>query len=259
MLSCRRVQPIPQDFSHAMARAGLAPDDLLPHLKRMVPPKVALPRLPSPPPEETQPPLLGQVDPTLRGEFPTQTVPFPSHFPSLPGQYTYKASSVFTEPVKDPRKIREKAAEEGRLGEESLRRLLADSSKALRNATQAHGRKQSSLTSKGGWWQRAEEERWEQTMQALSRDRSGKGSGRETNGIRGGAGEELGINFGLDGAGDARTYEGGDGALTPDGKGDTGGIVNFERKYHRKGVRAWSGGQRRASMAAEDVTMTGAN
>ena len=257
MLSCRRAVPIPQDFSRALARFGLTPDDLLPLLKPVVTPDVALPPLPSPPPEETSPPLLAQIDPTLRGELPTPTVTLPSHFPALPGQHTYRATSVFSEPVKDPRKIREKAADEGRLGEESLRRLLADSSKALRNATQAQGRVQSRSTPKEGWWQRAEEERWEQTMQALSRDGADKNKGDRLSGGRGDENDGLVIDWGLDGTSDPRVVQGGEVHPTAESKGDTGGIVNSEKKYQRKGGRGWSGNGTKLHMASEDIAMTG--
>jgi transcription initiation factor TFIID subunit 8 len=49
----------------------------------------------------------------------------PSHFPPFPSKHTYKSTPVFTERENDPRKIRERATEEGILAEQSLRKLMA--------------------------------------------------------------------------------------------------------------------------------------
>ena len=54
-----------------------------------------------------------------------QTNYIPRHFPILPSKHTYKFEEVFTIRETDPRKVRERATEEGRLGEESLRKLVS--------------------------------------------------------------------------------------------------------------------------------------
>jgi hypothetical protein len=49
----------------------------------------------------------------------------PKHFPDFPSKHTYSATPVFTERARDPRQIRERAAEDGRHGEEALRKLAS--------------------------------------------------------------------------------------------------------------------------------------
>jgi hypothetical protein len=48
----------------------------------------------------------------------------PKKFPSFPSKHTYKSTEVKLEREADPRKIREKATETARHGEEALRRLV---------------------------------------------------------------------------------------------------------------------------------------
>ena len=52
----------------------------------------------------------------------------PKHFPVLPSMHTYQATAEFVDREQDPRKVREQATEEGRLGEEALRKLVANAS-----------------------------------------------------------------------------------------------------------------------------------
>jgi hypothetical protein len=125
MLSSRRTQPIPHDFEHALKRIRLDPGDLLPHLKPAAPNPPAPTLLPSPPPEneimKTLPFLTGlssENDRATRAYIPT-------HLPSFPSKHTYSATAVFIERDGDPRKIRERAAEDGRHGEEALRKLAS--------------------------------------------------------------------------------------------------------------------------------------
>ncbi|KAL1963434.1 hypothetical protein VTN77DRAFT_8335 [Rasamsonia byssochlamydoides] len=140
MSACRRIQPIPQDFEHALRRSFISFDDLTPHLKplSMVAPTPTL--LPSPPPEEQDPfdafagmPVL---DPVLSGEDDrVRSKYIPPHFPQFPSKHTYRYTPVFTERELDPRKIRERATEDGRHGEEALRKLA----RAAFRDTQAAG------------------------------------------------------------------------------------------------------------------------
>ncbi|KAL2855358.1 hypothetical protein BJY01DRAFT_231681 [Aspergillus pseudoustus] len=123
MLSSRRVQPIPNDFEYALKRHHLSVNSLLPYLQ---PPAKIEPiptQLPSPPPEEEDDfkvlPSLG-----LSGEDDRTRSPYiPKHFPEFPSKHTYRHTPVFTERERDPRKIRERAADDGRHGEEALRKL----------------------------------------------------------------------------------------------------------------------------------------
>jgi hypothetical protein len=71
---------------------------------------------------EAAPVLLGNE---LSGAVDKLTKPFiPKKFPAFPSKHTYKATEVMPERETDPRKIREKATEAARHGEEALRRLV---------------------------------------------------------------------------------------------------------------------------------------
>ena len=126
MNASRRVQPIPPDFEHAFGRVNISLDSLRPLLKTSisdVPTPILLP--PSPPPEDE---LIRKIPflNTLREEEKTEARPYiPKHFPDLPSKHTYSSTPILTERDNDPRKIRERAAEDGRHGEEALRKLAA--------------------------------------------------------------------------------------------------------------------------------------
>ncbi|KAJ6181341.1 hypothetical protein N7519_011802 [Penicillium mononematosum] len=87
----------------------------------------------------------------------------PKHFPSFPSKHTYSATAVFIGRDNDPRKIRERAAEDGRHGEEALRKLA---SAAFRdNQTGSTGR------DKKLWGRRTDsmESMFEKTIKGLSK------------------------------------------------------------------------------------------
>ncbi|KAL2852576.1 transcription factor TFIID complex subunit 8 C-term-domain-containing protein [Aspergillus pseudodeflectus] len=125
MLSSRRLQPIPNDFEYALKRHHLPVNSLIPYLQP--PPKTEpIPtQLPSPPPEEDDDfKTLPNLGPQLSGEDDRVRSPYiPKHFPEFPSKHTYRHTPVFTERERDPRKIRERAADDGRHGEEALRKL----------------------------------------------------------------------------------------------------------------------------------------
>lgn len=126
MLSCRRTQPTAQDFLQALHKHQLSLKALLPHLEPPVPRRRARIVLPYEPVEEEE-----QYDHHFIGvtldDTPTKQdlSSMPSHLPPLPSKHTYKATAEYPEREEDPRKIRERATEEGRLGEEALRRLVS--------------------------------------------------------------------------------------------------------------------------------------
>ncbi|KAJ5930178.1 hypothetical protein N7466_005671 [Penicillium verhagenii] len=163
MMASRRISPIPPDFEHALSRVNLSPDDLRPYLTS---PKTFVPIptfLPSPPPEDELKLKLPFLN-ALRGE---ETVTnrsyIPKHFPDFPSKHTYSATAVFTERDSDPRKIRERAAEDGRHGEEALRKLA---SAAFRdNPTSSSGK------DKKLWGRRLEsmETMFEKTVKGLAK------------------------------------------------------------------------------------------
>lgn len=121
MLSSRRTQAIPQDFLQSLHTHQLSLRSLIPHLDPPVSPFRSQFSL-----DEKQeqhelsfsgPPLIGISDAQSRSYI-------PQHFPAFPSTHTYKATPEIQEHERDPRKIRELAMEEGRVGEEALRRFL---------------------------------------------------------------------------------------------------------------------------------------
>lgn len=127
MLASRRVQPIPHDFELALSRHRISPDDLSPYLKGSRAARTtSFPAtlLPSPPPEEDDFTSVAFLGSQLSGEDDrARSAYIPQHFPQFPSKHTYRYTSVFTERDADPRRIRERATEDGRHGEEALRKL----------------------------------------------------------------------------------------------------------------------------------------
>ncbi|MCJ1393315.1 hypothetical protein MMC18_006187 [Xylographa bjoerkii] len=126
MLSSRRTQAIPQDFLHALNAHQLTLRSLLPHLSPPVPPWKPETTLASEPNREVEDHKHDQLIATLlSGPSERTSVAYiPLHFPILPSKHTYKFEEVFTVRETDPRRVRERATEEGRLGEEALRKLV---------------------------------------------------------------------------------------------------------------------------------------
>ena len=126
MISSRRAQPLPLDFEFALRQNGISVDSLRPHVKPPPPTRKTLPNLPSPLPEE---PIASDIDhsflgDSLSGPLQQQALNYiPKHFPKFPSRHTYESTEVFPKREVDPRKVREQATEEGRLGEEALRKL----------------------------------------------------------------------------------------------------------------------------------------
>ncbi|KAL6709362.1 hypothetical protein ACN47E_001769 [Coniothyrium glycines] len=129
MTSSRRTETVAHDWIYALSSAGLrGSGPLEQHFDTGdIPPTLLQPHFDAPAPQEPPPPntdsLLG---PELSGRADKETRAYiPKHFPAFPSKHTYKATPVFTERENDPRKIREKATEEGILAEQTLRTLMA--------------------------------------------------------------------------------------------------------------------------------------
>lgn len=172
MLAARRTAPIPTDFEYAMSCLDLTrPNDQLEPFRTK--PPINPPLLPTPPPEdefhrEFQLPrsILG---PELDGEAEKQKEKYiPSHLPPFPSQHTYKDTPVFPTREVDPRKIRELATEEGKLGEEALRKL-AGAVKAEKTISTTPQSRQGG-TSKGQKGPGSREETMERMFEATMRD-----------------------------------------------------------------------------------------
>lgn len=126
MLACRRTQPIPQDFLQSLHLHQLSLRSLLPHLDPPVPPSQSQPLLPL---DDVAPTLQFQrlpvLDFALNNESKTgKSTYIPKSFPSFPSEHTYKATPNVPVRENNPRKMRERAIEEGRLGEAALRKLV---------------------------------------------------------------------------------------------------------------------------------------
>lgn len=166
MTSARRTDTVPHDWIYALNASGLrgsAP--LEPHLDTGdIPPTLLQPYFHPPAPPEASPPdtesLLG---PELSGKADKETRAYiPKHFPPFPSKHTYKATPVFTEREHDPRKIREKATEEGVLSEQSLRKLMA--------AKKAGIQKQSAGKRKRSKRMQESDKLWQEAMASLVED-----------------------------------------------------------------------------------------
>lgn len=125
MTASRRMQPIPQDFEFALQRANIGTDELL--LQIPQPPPEPIPTLlPSPPPEDLFDAFLGMpiMSDALSGENDRRRNSYiPAHFPQFPSKHTYRFTPVYTDRETDPQTIRELGTEDGRHGEEALRKL----------------------------------------------------------------------------------------------------------------------------------------
>ena len=138
--------------------------DLLPHVKRHPNIEPVPTLLPSPPPEEDSFKILPSLGPLLTDEDDrVQNAYIPKHFPDFPSKHTYRHTPVFTEREQDARKIRERATEDGRHGEEALRKLARAAFKDNHSGA--------SVRDKKPWGRRAEsmDGMFEKTVRALAK------------------------------------------------------------------------------------------
>ncbi|KAK0517363.1 hypothetical protein JMJ35_000518 [Cladonia borealis] len=160
MHACRRTQPLPQDFLQALHTHQLSLRSLLPHLDPPVPPSQSQFFLESEPKDNDEQQQLKFLGPLLNGTQEQNAKKFvPKHFPDLPSTHTYKATPEFPEREQDPRKVRERATEEGRLGEEALRRLVGAGSRHPAHVLQQRRGNQSLRAKRAQIWM--------ETMQAV--------------------------------------------------------------------------------------------
>lgn len=148
MVSARRNTPIPQDFIAALAESSLTSSDLVPHLTVRFPSTVTSPTINQPPPAEVHPPdierMLG-ADLVMNQS--SATAYIPPHFLPLPSKHAWQDTPVFSDRETDSRQIRERAAREGTLAEQALRRLTAA------NRSSAHRRMGSADVEREKLWQ----------------------------------------------------------------------------------------------------------
>lgn len=143
MTTCRRVQPIPTDFEHALQSQRVSLSSLQHHLKPLRTQTSPAHLLPTPPSEETQPrtelPFLGPA--LAENKHGDRNIHIPKHFPAFPSKHTYQQTPIYTTRETDPRRVREHATEEGRLGEEALRKLARAGKDTLPGSTEQKERK----------------------------------------------------------------------------------------------------------------------
>ncbi|KAI4245500.1 MAG: hypothetical protein LQ352_006564 [Teloschistes flavicans] len=161
MLSSRRTQATAQDFLQALHTHQLSLRALLPHLRPPISAQIARVNLSHELTEQDE-----QYDHQFLGArsngalLETGKPYIPRNFPVLPSKHTYKATSEYPVREEDPRKVREQATGEGRLGEEALRRLM--SAKVVdRPSSVPTGRRVKSVREK-------RDDMWKETMQAMS-------------------------------------------------------------------------------------------
>lgn len=210
MLSCRRTQAIPQDFLQALHTHQLSLRSLLPHLDPPVSPSRTQFPLQMEIAQDNEEQHLRFLGPLLNAD-PNEKlrVYIPQHFPELPSKHTYKATPEYAEHEQDQRKVREKATEEGRLGEEALRRLVrAGAGRSTQESPQ--GRKTQSARA-------VRELMWMETMQAVTQETPDA------------------MDFDMEaGVGKGRQEDGEPSPLPSLGYGRFGSVVNAEKQYWRK-------------------------
>ncbi|KAL8649541.1 MAG: hypothetical protein Q9226_005537 [Calogaya cf. arnoldii] len=161
MLACRRTQCIAPDFLQALHTHQLSLRALLPHLDPPVRRKKAQIKFAYEPKQEEEPFDHQFLGAELNDTTDQHTRSYiPRHFPTLPSKHTYQATAEYPSREEDPRKIRERAAEEGRLAEEALRRLTSAKS-SERPPTLRGGQRSKSVREQ-------RDELWKETMQAAS-------------------------------------------------------------------------------------------
>lgn len=162
MSSSRRIETVPHDWIYALKASGIhGSSDLEPHLDTgEVSPQVLQPSFPPPEPAEPPPPdLEGLLGAELSGRADKESRKYiPAHFPAFPPKHSWKASPVFTQRENDPRKIREKATEEGILAEQSLRKLMAAQKAGLQGNKARKQKRSKRMKESDALWQEAMKE-----------------------------------------------------------------------------------------------------
>ena len=159
MNSSRRTSTVAHDWVHALTQTGLRGSAVLEQHFDIgnIPPALVQPHFEPPVASEAPPPntesLLG---PALSGKADKDTRAYiPKHFPAFPSKHTYKATPVFTDRENDPRKIREKATEEGVLAEQSLRKLMAAQKAGIQKQNAGKRKRSKRMKMSDQLWQEA--------------------------------------------------------------------------------------------------------
>lgn len=165
MLSSRRTEAIPQDYLQALHEHHLTLSTLVLHLDPPVPPEKSQPPLAcNLTLEDGQSVFFPSFKPVLDAKTNRKSSAYiPRHFPTLPGEHTFRTTWDDVNREKDPRKIRERATEEGRLGEEALRRLVGTGPQRAQMGGLPTRQNTADLRNR-------RKELWKNTMDALTQD-----------------------------------------------------------------------------------------
>ena len=228
MNACRRVQPIPQDFTFALAKGDLRSSLLLPHIKLPVCSSTTQPPLRPPSPEEPPPPPLEKLlGPDLvETELKSRKQWIPSHFPNLPSKHTWEETPTFAKRETEPLKIREMATQQGILAEKALRKLIS-----VGKSSSADGRAKENGKSEDRKvisHKEKYEKIWEDTFQALAMEDEKAQAQAQARAVE--VGSEMDIDF--EGEENMPVTSKTTPAITP----DTRIVVNYDKKYWRKGM-----------------------
>ena len=130
-MGARRGLPTPLDFDHALKQFSLPFASLEPHLKPPVRPEHLRTLLEGPSTEQiTMLPIEELMGAELSGKQEKESKLYiPKHLPPFPSKHTYKWTEKDSARETDARKIREKASQQARQGEEALRNLTAQGKK----------------------------------------------------------------------------------------------------------------------------------
>lgn len=162
MLNCKRTIPIPDDFLQSLHSHQLSLSSLIPHLDTpaaVEKPRIALPAEDDPQVWQNNQPSLDIV---MGGPSKEYVKPYiPNHLPPFPSEHTFKATADLPTVKSDPRKVRELATEEARLGEAALRKLVGAISDMKAATPGRSGMGVQSMRAK-------RDEAWREAMQSLT-------------------------------------------------------------------------------------------
>ena len=167
MFSGRRNQAIPYDFDFALNCNRFTLRCLLPHLDTPVDPtRSSLPLILDSASADQDEQLMTRFH-TFMNDNTQARLPYaPRILPVLPSSHTFKASISFMPRERDPKRIRELATEEARMGEEALRRLVLE-----RGRPQGIELEKTKNNTRSKQQQRRK--MWQETMQAIAAEKLG--------------------------------------------------------------------------------------
>ena len=173
MISSRRMETIPQDYLQALHTHQLSLRSLLPHLRPPIAPtktQFTLEKLATDSSEQQD---YRPINSLFAEANHTQSY-IPKHFPHLPDRHTYQATPDFPQREHDPRTLRERAAEEGRLGEQALRKLMTAETAALSSSSKKKKNDKKPLSLR-----EQRHQLWLETMSAVAEEqqKESRGSG----------------------------------------------------------------------------------